>query len=64
LGIVLILAAFLSFLPILGIWMLPLGLLLLAQDVPFLRRPTTRAIAWLERMWIRWKRRRRGGAGK
>ena len=64
LGIILILAAFLSFLPILGIWMLPLGLLLLAQDIPFLRRPTTRALAWPERRWVRWKRRQRGGGSK
>ena len=28
-----------SILPGLGIWMLPLGLLLMASDVPFLRRP-------------------------
>jgi hypothetical protein len=28
-----------SFLPVLGLWMLPLGLLLLAHDVPFLRKP-------------------------
>ena len=35
---------FLGFLPILGFWMAPLGLLLLADDVPFLRRPTLRAL--------------------
>ncbi len=58
LGIILILCAFLSFLPILGVWMAPLGLLLLAQDIPFLRRPTTRALAWVERMWVKWKKRR------
>ena len=27
-----------SFLPLLGVWMLPLGLLLIAQDVPFLQK--------------------------
>jgi len=40
-----------SFLPVLGIWMLPLGLLLLAQDVPFLRKPVARFPLWLERKW-------------
>jgi hypothetical protein len=28
-----------SFLPVLGIWMLPVGLALLAHDVPVMRRP-------------------------
>jgi hypothetical protein len=28
--------------------MIPLGLLLLAQDVPFLRRPIARFVAWAE----------------
>ena len=28
-----------SFLPVLGLWMLPLGLLLFAQDVPVLQKP-------------------------
>jgi hypothetical protein len=35
--LLLILGGLLSFLPILGIWMLPLGLLLLAEDLPVLR---------------------------
>ncbi len=34
LGIVLILCGFVGFLPILGFWMVPLGLLVLAIDVP------------------------------
>ena len=59
LGLMLVFGGLLSFLPVLGIWMLPLGLLLLAQDLPFLRRPVRRALIWAERRWIRWKRRRR-----
>jgi hypothetical protein len=46
--------------------MLPLGLLLLAQDLPFLRRPMGRALLWIERLWVRWKhrqRRKRTGQG-
>jgi hypothetical protein len=47
LAIVLIAAGFVGFLPILGFWMIPLGLALLAQDVPFLQRPMTRLIGWV-----------------
>jgi hypothetical protein len=59
-GVLLVAGGLLSFLPVLGIWMLPLGLLLLALDVPALRRPTSRAMIWGERKWIAWRRRRRG----
>lgn len=48
-----------GFLPMLGFWMVPLGALLLAQDIPFLRRPILRALVWLEGKWIKWKRRPR-----
>ena len=58
-GVLLILGGVFSILPLLGIWMLPLGLILLAQDIPFLRRPLRRALIWAERRWIRWKLRRR-----
>jgi hypothetical protein len=40
-----------SFLPVLGIWMLPLGLLLLAVDMPTLRPPMARLLQWIERRW-------------
>ena len=56
-GVLLVIASLFSFLPILGLWMLPLGLVLLAQDLRFLRRPTRRALILLERKWQRWKRR-------
>jgi hypothetical protein len=59
-GILLIVSGFLGFLPILGFWMVPLGLLLLAQDVPFLKRPAGRALVWFNRTWQTWKRRLRG----
>ncbi|GAA4500027.1 hypothetical protein [Gluconacetobacter tumulicola] len=40
----LIVGGLLSFLPILGVWMLPLGLILLAEDVALLRRGVDRLI--------------------
>lgn len=57
LGLLLILGGIFSFLPILGIWMLPLGLLVLAIDVPALRRPVGNAIVRLQR-WLSLRRRR------
>jgi len=36
---------------VLGIWMLPLGLVLIAQDVPPLRSPMARMLAWGHRKW-------------
>jgi len=47
----------LSFLPFLGMWMLPLGLLLLAVDVPMLRGPTS-ALTIRGRRWTtgQWRR--------
>jgi hypothetical protein len=40
-----------GFLPILGFWMIPLGLILVAEDIPFLRPPLARMFAWLDRKW-------------
>lgn len=51
-----------AFLPVLGLWMLPLGILLLADDLPFLRRPSMAALgtvqAWWDRARARWGHRR------
>jgi hypothetical protein len=58
LGILFILLGFLGFLPILGFWMVPVGVLLLAQDIPFLQRPTRWALTKLERRWTEWRRKR------
>jgi hypothetical protein len=49
LAIILLLGGVFSFLPVLGIWMLPLGLLVLAVDIPPLRRPVGDAIVRLQR---------------
>lgn len=58
-GILLILGGIFSFLPVLGIWMLPLGLLLLALDVMFLQTPVSAAILRGQRKWTTWRRSRR-----
>ena len=52
LAILLIAGGIFSFLPVLGLWMLPLGLLLFAQDVPMLQKPLARMLGWIERKWI------------
>jgi hypothetical protein len=51
-AILLILGGIFSILPVLGLWMLPLGLLLFAQDVPALQGPLARMLGWIERKWI------------
>jgi hypothetical protein len=57
LGVLLVLGGVFSFLPILGIWMLPLGLILLAVDFPPLRGPVVWAMLKGER-WLTLRRRR------
>ncbi|MDO1585077.1 hypothetical protein [Rhizobium oryzicola] len=39
----------LGFLPILGFWMLPLGLVVLSHDLPFVRRRRRRLAVWWAR---------------
>ena len=53
-GVLLAVASLLSILPFFGLWMLPLGLVLLAEDVPPLRRGRDRLLAWAERRWPQW----------
>ena len=52
LAILLIVGGIFSILPVLGLWMLPLGLLLFAQDVPFLQKPMAKMLGWIEGKWI------------
>ncbi|HZU89600.1 MAG TPA: hypothetical protein VE993_10130 [Stellaceae bacterium] len=53
-GVILIGGSFLSILPFFGLWMLPLGLMLLAEDVPPLRRARERILDFLERRRPHW----------
>ncbi len=59
-GILLIVGGFLAILPIFGLWMLPLGLALIADDVPWLQVRLEQAARWCERMWRRVRRAWRG----
>jgi hypothetical protein len=53
-GILLIGGGLLSLLPVFGLWMLPLGLVLLAEDVALLRRGRDRLLDWVERRRPHW----------
>lgn len=61
LGCLLLLGGFLGFLPVLGFWMVPLGLLVLAVDIPIARRLRRRVDVrlgrWLVRRSPKWARR-------
>lgn len=57
LGIGLICGGMLWFLPVLGLWMLPLGFIILSIDVPWIRRLWRRFLVW-------WERRRRRAAAQ
>jgi hypothetical protein len=47
-SLVLVVGGLFSFLPALGLWMLPLGLIIISQDLTFLQRPLVRAFKWTE----------------
>ncbi|WP_025885388.1 hypothetical protein [Asaia prunellae] len=53
-GILFIIGGCLAFLPVLGVWMLPLGFFLLAEDVPLLRRWSGRLLLWIEQRHPGW----------
>jgi len=53
-AVLLMAGGFLGFLPVLGVWMLPLGLVLLAEDLPPLRRAVDCVLEWLEQRRPRW----------
>ena len=52
-GIVLVLCGIVGFLPILGFWMIPLGLIVLSIDLPWVRRlrrgATVRLFRWMKK---------------
>lgn len=58
-ALILLAGGVLSFLPVLGLWMLPLGLLLLAVDIPPLRPAVASGTIWTRRRVRRFTRRGR-----
>ncbi len=61
LGCLLLLGGVLGFLPVLGFWMVPLGLVILAVDIPMARRLKRRVDVrlgrWLVKRSPKWARR-------
>ena len=57
-GVMFVIGGLLAILPVFGLWMIPVGLLLLAVDVPWLRRPVSAAIIRLRRRAERFRQRR------
>lgn len=47
-GTLFVIGGLLGFLPILGFWMVPLGLLILSQDLRFVRRKRRQLAIWWE----------------
>ena len=54
-GLLLVVGGFLGFLPVLGFWMVPVGVAVLSVDIPFVRRfrrnATVRIGIWLKRRY-------------
>jgi hypothetical protein len=59
LGILFVIGGIFSFLPVLGVWMLPLGVLLIAVDVRPVRRWVVHTWPWVEARWRLRARRKR-----
>lgn len=55
-GVLLVIGGLLGFLPVLGYWMLPLGLALLAVDFASVRRFNRRTLVWWGRRRQQWRR--------
>jgi hypothetical protein len=50
-AVLLILGGLVGFLPVLGFWMVPLGLAVMAKDIPLLQPALVRCLDWAERKW-------------
>jgi len=56
-GLMLVVLGLFGWLPIIGFWMIPLGLIVLSVDLPLVRR-------WRRQMEVKWGRRKNGGDKK
>ena len=63
-GVLLVVGGILGFLPVVGYWMIPLGLALLAVDWPLARRANRRLIVWWGRRFGKAGPRRPRGGGE
>jgi hypothetical protein len=54
-GLAFIVFGFVGFLPVVGFWMVPVGLAILSVDSPLARRLRRRAEVWVLRRYNRWK---------
>lgn len=59
LGILLVIGGFVGFLPVLGFWMAPLGLAVLAIDFPPARKAARKLEIWLGRAWQKFQARKK-----
>ena len=59
-GVLLVIGGVLGFLPVVGFWMLPLGIVVLSIDLAPVRRFRRRVEVW----WERRRRRRNGDTGR
>jgi hypothetical protein len=62
-GLLLIAGGTLGFLPVLGFWMIPLGVLFLASGSPRVREAAKRAMRWSYAQWRRLASKIKGGSG-
>jgi len=60
-AVFLILGGVLSVLPVFGLWMLPLGLALMSDDIPWLKVPLEKTARVVERLWARVRGGRKAG---
>lgn len=58
-GVLLIIGGILGFLPVLGFWMIPLGLIILSVDFPFIRKQRRKSEVKLGRWWQDRKKRQK-----
>ncbi len=61
-GILLICGGLLGFLPVLGFWMVPVGMIVLAEDFPIVRRWNRRVAVAVKRWWTGVRRKPRSNS--